>query len=84
MLQCLHQHESELSPQCAKSMAEMKQRAASHIAEIREMKRACGGDADTFCKGVELGGGRLLGCLEEHESNLSPSCQAMMKKPANR
>ena len=83
MLQCLHAHQSELSPECAKSMAQMKERAAAHIGDMREMKRACGGDVDKFCKGVQLGGGRLLGCLKKHQSDLSPACQAMFKSRAS-
>jgi len=82
MLECLHQHKSELSPECAKSMAAMKEQAASHIGELREMKRNCGGDIDKFCKGVQLGEGRLLGCLKEHQSDLSPACQGMFKGKA--
>ena len=83
LMQCLNQHKSELSPDCAKSLQNMKQQAATHMGEIREMRRACGADVNNFCKNVELGGGRLLGCLKEHESTLSPSCQAMLKKSAN-
>jgi hypothetical protein len=84
LMQCLNQHKSELSPECAKSMEKLKQQAATHLGEIREMRRACGSDVNNFCKGVELGGGRVLACLKEHESNLSPSCQAMLKKSASR
>ena len=83
LMQCLNQHKSELSPDCAKSLERMKQQAAAHLGEIREMRRACGADVNNFCKGVELGGGRILACLKEHESNLSPSCQGLMKKSAS-
>jgi len=35
---------------------------------------ACTSDVEKLCKGVEPGGGRVLACLKEHKSELSPEC----------
>jgi hypothetical protein len=36
----------------------------------------CADDIEKYCKEIKPGGGRLLKCLKEHETALSPSCCA--------
>jgi hypothetical protein len=74
ILKCLKSHESELSPACKDNMAKAKE-------EIKEAKEACEGDAKKLCEGIKPGGGRIIQCLKQHESELSPSCKAEMNKP---
>jgi hypothetical protein len=38
--------------------------------------RPCKADVQKFCKDVKPGGGRIIACLKEHESDLSPECKA--------
>jgi hypothetical protein len=40
-----------------------------------EQKFACREEIAQYCKGVKPGGGRILTCLKEHESALSPGCR---------
>lgn len=35
----------------------------------------CAADVEKFCPGVPAGAGRILACLQEHASKLSPECQ---------
>jgi Tol biopolymer transport system component len=35
----------------------------------------CAADARKFCKGVRFGGGRLIRCLAEHETEITPACR---------
>jgi hypothetical protein len=43
------------------------------------IRTACDGDFRTYCRGVQFGGGRVIGCLRENAANLSPRCrQAFM------
>jgi hypothetical protein len=37
--------------------------------------RPCADDMEKFCKDVKPGGGRIAGCLKEHENDLSPACK---------
>jgi hypothetical protein len=37
--------------------------------------RPCAEEIASYCKGVKPGGGRLLKCLKENESRLSPACR---------
>jgi hypothetical protein len=46
--------------------------------------RICGPDTRVFCGGIPMGGGRLLRCLAENASNVSPSCRAALAAAAGR
>lgn len=41
-----------------------------------QLVQACKPDMEKFCKGIELGDGRLMKCLKEHKDELSPDCKA--------
>ena len=75
--QCLKEHSSELSPACKDNIAKAKEK-------IKEFKQACKGDAHKLCKDVKQGGGRIVQCLSQHESELSPACKEEMEKPRGR
>jgi hypothetical protein len=38
-------------------------------------EQPCRPDAQKLCHGVQPGGGRIVACLKQHESELSPQCQ---------
>jgi Cysteine rich repeat len=40
---------------------------------------ACMADAARICPGVEPGGGRLIGCLKEHENDVTIGCAKELK-----
>lgn len=42
--------------------------------------RPCAEDAKKLCKGVEPGEGRIVRCMKEHESELSPACRDNVAK----
>jgi Cysteine rich repeat len=68
IMQCLKEHEADLSPQCQARVQAM----ATHM---KEMSAACQSDVQQFCTDVSPGRGRLAQCLKQHESELSSSCQ---------
>jgi Cysteine rich repeat len=71
---CLKEHHSELSPACKANVAKAKE-------EIREMKDACKDDAKKLCKDTKSGGGRIIQCLKQHESELSAQCKEKIEQP---
>jgi hypothetical protein len=80
-MQCLREHEAELSPQCQAQLQIMTTRA-------KEMSDACQSDVQQFCQDVGAGSGRLAKCLKQHESELSSTCkdelaQARSKRRSN-
>ncbi len=44
--------------------------------------KACGSDMRQHCSRVSPGGGRVLACLQQHESGLSATCQSELPKLA--
>jgi hypothetical protein len=44
----------------------------------------CAEDAKKFCAGMQPGGGRIARCMKQHESELSPACQAQIKAAEQR
>jgi hypothetical protein len=43
---------------------------------VREFGQACRADMEQFCPAIEPGGGRMLGCLTQHQLEISGSCQS--------
>jgi hypothetical protein len=48
--------------------------------ERMSVARACTSDRDVHCKLIPPGDGRIVGCLMQHESALTPSCKAALAK----
>ena len=47
----------------------------SYADAISQLAAACRTDLQKYCKGVELGGGRLKACLDGHQGLVSAQCQ---------
>ncbi|MDA8137082.1 MAG: cysteine rich repeat-containing protein [Desulfobacteraceae bacterium] len=53
-------------------------------AEEKPATHPCSTDVSQFCKDVQPGGGRIAGCLKQHESELTPECKAHIQASAKR
>jgi hypothetical protein len=47
-------------------------------AQIQSLKAACGADAARLCGNVLPGGGRILACLQQQQSQLGADCRATL------
>jgi|SRR5579862_352625 len=47
----------------------------SYADAISQLAGACNADLARYCKGVELGNGRLKACLDANQARVSPQCQ---------
>jgi hypothetical protein len=74
---CLRQHEAELSQACRERREEDTARVRRLI---QEFGLACKGDVDRYCPAVEPGGGRVLGCLSQHQVEISTPCQVELRR----
>ncbi|OOO15811.1 cysteine rich repeat-containing protein [Agrobacterium pusense] len=48
----------------------------SYAEATSKLAEACGADIQKLCKGLNLGNGRILGCLEQNSAKVSPRCKA--------
>ena len=74
---CLKKNEASLGEACR---AKVQADEASARRVIREFAQACRADMDQFCPAVEPGGGRLLGCLAQHQLEVSSPCQSELTR----
>jgi len=49
---------------------------ADRQAARAKLRAACSVDLQKFCAGIERGKGATRACLHQHQSELSPACQA--------
>jgi hypothetical protein len=54
--------------------------ASFGMAQAQSAREACKADYQTFCSGIQPGGGRILECLKQNFPKLSPDCQAALEK----
>ncbi len=73
IFRCLQEHGSELSKKCNEKVEKRKE-------EIEQMKQACAGDRNKFCKPGKVAGGNIIECLKEHESDISSDCRAQLDR----
>jgi hypothetical protein len=82
MMDCLEEHESELSDACKDYEAKMGGGRVEMKEAVREEKRfsqTCKDDVAKFCNGVNPGQGGLARCMKEHANELSAPCSESVK-----
>lgn len=70
---CLVQKQSELSQSCQGAINTVRLKTS-------QLQAACAADVNTFCTGIEMGGGRLVACLRGHLSEISGDCRDALSK----
>jgi hypothetical protein len=53
--------------------------AKNRLTDPVKIARECKSEVELFCKGVRPGSQRIIGCLKEKASELSPACSAAFK-----
>ena len=77
LMDCMKQHEADLSQACKDNRAEMKQKMEE---KHKAMKEACAADIKQYCANVTPGEGREFACLRSYEDKISAGCKAQMPK----
>jgi phage host-nuclease inhibitor protein Gam len=73
VIACLNSHQSELTDACKKRLAEGKEKAEIIVSE-------CRADANSLCKEVKRGNGRVYSCLKSNKDKLSEGCKKVIDK----
>lgn len=58
---------------CGAALAQGQQPAAGAV------RQACAADLQTYCSGVQPGGGRIKACLRQNADKLSPACKTALR-----
>jgi hypothetical protein len=72
MVECLKNHETELSKECHRKYEDSK-------ARLRHTRISCQNDVEKFCGEVRPGAGALPKCLHAHFKDLSPECKESLE-----
>ncbi len=59
--------------------APLQAQTLSYADAITQLSQACGRDIQTYCKGLNLGNGRIYDCLQ-HQSTISATCNTSLAK----
>lgn len=85
---CLLDHQQEISDACYDKLKQQLsgggQGPDGPGGGGRRGGRACKQDAETLCKSVQPGGGRIVQCLMDHQKELSDACYDTLAKRAKR
>lgn len=79
IVSCLRENAARVSVACRERLDADALKARRLV---EEFGRSCQADVNQFCAGVDPGGGRVLGCLGQHQLELSSSCQAEINRLA--
>ena len=75
VLACLYAHGDKLSGKCEYALYDAAVQLERAVAALSYVVNECAADLDQFCSEVEAGEGRLLACLDAHDTEVSARCK---------
>jgi len=79
-LMCLLARQDDLSPPCKEDMLEVASTAIAGPEALDYSISACETDVDAYCRNVQPGEGRVVGCIKANESKVSKACISALKE----
>lgn len=79
ILACIYAHGDKISGRCEYAMYDSAAQLERAVAALSYAVNECGDDLEKYCSSVEVGEGRLLACLEQHDKNVSGRCRQALK-----
>ena len=76
LLYCVAAHQDKISDQCEGALVDAAMILADVTDRVVTAAEACGAELEKFCGEVEVGEGRVLACLDQHEAELGATCKA--------
>ena len=78
LLYCVAAHGDKISGDCQYALFEAATLLAKYADTLLDIAESCEVEIDTLCAEVEIGEGRILRCLDEHEDELGDACRTAM------
>ena len=75
LLHCMAAHEDKISGQCEYAFYQAATLLEQLTVAVNYLAQECKTDIETHCSGVEMGDGKILACLAEHDEEVSESCK---------
>lgn len=75
LLSCAAAHSDKLSDQCAGALVNASMILADMTDQVLATADACETELVAFCGDVEVGEGRVLQCLDDHDDELGEVCE---------
>jgi hypothetical protein len=75
LLHCMAAHEDKISGQCEYAFYQAATLLEQLSVAINYLAQECKTDIETYCSDVEVGDGKILACLTEHDEHVSDSCK---------
>ncbi len=75
----LHYRRAKLAIAMVASLCLAATGACAQQGSLAQLRQACRTDFKSLCSGVQPGGGRILACLKENASKLSPGCKQALE-----
>jgi hypothetical protein len=79
VLACLYARSDKLSGKCEYALYDAAAQLERAVAALSYAINECRDDLEKFCREVPAGQGRLLNCLEKHDSQVSGRCKEALK-----
>ena len=79
ILACLYAHQDKLSGQCEYALYDVAAQLERAVAALTYVANECSDDIMEVCKGVRVGEGKVLECLEKNEKDVSDRCNQAIK-----
>ncbi len=75
LLHCMAAHEDKISGQCEYAFYQAATLLEQLSVALNYLAQECKTDIETHCSDVEVGDGKILACLAEHDAEVSESCK---------
>ena len=75
LLHCMAAHEDKISGQCEYAFYQAATLLEQLSVAINYLAQECKTDIQTHCSDVEMGDGKILACLGEHEAEVGEGCK---------
>lgn len=75
LLHCMAAHEDKISGQCEYAFYQAATLLEQLSVAVNYLAQECKTDIETHCSDVEMGDGKILACLAEHDEETGESCK---------